>query len=182
MCYFISGGCKNGKSTYAQDLAIKISKEKNLPLYYLATMIPHDREDDARIARHISERAGLGFDTIECGIDVLDAFNMKAESGNSVDKNGVFLFDSVTALLSNEMFKDGDIIEDAPQKVLNDLLEFSDIAPNTIFVSDFIYSDSACYDALTEKYRKGLAQIDRGLAQKAKEVLEVSFGSVIKHK
>lgn len=182
MCYFISGGCKNGKSTYAQDLAIKISKENNLPLYYLATMIPHDSEDDARIARHIRERAGLGFDTIECGLDVLNAFNMKAESGKDVDRNGVFLFDSVTALLSNEMFKGSNVIEDAPQKVLRDLLEFSDIAPNTIFVSDFIYSDSASYDELTEKYRKGLADIDRGLAKKAHSVLEVSFGSVIKHK
>ena len=54
MSVFISGGCKNGKSFYAQ----RIAKAGGAPLYYIATMIPHDEEDLARIRRHRDERAG----------------------------------------------------------------------------------------------------------------------------
>ena len=46
---FISGGCKNGKSWYAQRIAQAAGK----PLYYVATMISTGEEDDQRIARHI---------------------------------------------------------------------------------------------------------------------------------
>lgn len=62
MNVFISGGCKNGKSHHAQNIAKTMADEKNLPLYYLATMIPKDEEDEARVRRHIRERAGMGLD------------------------------------------------------------------------------------------------------------------------
>ena len=56
MSTFISGGCKNGKSFYAQ----RIAKAGGQPLYYIATMIPRDAEDDARILRHRQGARGLG--------------------------------------------------------------------------------------------------------------------------
>ena len=56
MNILISGGCKNGKSYYAQKLALSMAQEKSLPLYYLATMIPVDDEDRVRIERHLKER------------------------------------------------------------------------------------------------------------------------------
>lgn len=65
MNIFISGGCKNGKSYHAQELARDMAVQGGLPLYYLATMIPHDDEDRARIRRHLSERDGWGFETVE---------------------------------------------------------------------------------------------------------------------
>lgn len=61
MNIFISGGCKNGKSYYAQKLARDMAAKAGLPLYYLATMIPKDGEDRARIKRHLSETGRLGF-------------------------------------------------------------------------------------------------------------------------
>ena len=100
MNVFISGGCKNGKSMFAQEIARDMAREQEVPLYYLATMIPGDDEDRARIRRHIGEREGWGFTTIEQGRDILDALSQEG-----VDSGGVFLLDSVTALLSNEMFR-----------------------------------------------------------------------------
>ena len=97
MNLFISGGCKNGKSFFAQEEAKKQAEEKGVPLYYLATMIPADDEDRARIKRHLAERDGWGFTTIEQGRNICGAL----EKG---EPEGVFLLDSVTALLSNEMF------------------------------------------------------------------------------
>ena len=65
MNVFISGGCKNGKSYYAQKLASDLAREQGKPLYYIATMIPRDEEDRARIRRHLAERDGWGFETLE---------------------------------------------------------------------------------------------------------------------
>ena len=100
MNVFISGGCKNGKSYYAQRLARSAAEEKDLPLYYLATMIPTDDEDQARIIRHLQEREGWGFDTIEWGLDICGCLKGRTVSGDVVSPEGVFLLDSVTALLS----------------------------------------------------------------------------------
>ena len=58
MDIFISGGCKNGKSYYAQELARAMAMEKKVPLYYLATMDAVDEEDEERILRHRREREG----------------------------------------------------------------------------------------------------------------------------
>ena len=70
MNVFISGGCKNGKSFYAQRLARRQADEAGSPLYYIATMIPHDEEDHARIRRHLTERDGWGVTTLETGSTV----------------------------------------------------------------------------------------------------------------
>lgn len=177
MNIFISGGCKNGKSYHAQELARSMAQESNLPLYYLATMIPHDEEDDARIRRHLSEREGWGFDTIEQGEHICEALRTKTVSGEPVDPNGVFLLDSVTALLSNEMFReDGTIDFDAPKRLAEELTNFAQETGNTVFVSDYIYSDSFAFDDFTEPYRQGLALLDRTLAKLCEQVVEVTYG------
>ena len=177
MNIFISGGCKNGKSYHAQELARSMAQESNLPLYYLATMIPHDEEDDARIRRHLSEREGWGFDTIEQGEHICEALRTKTVSGEPVDPNGVFLLDSATALLSNEMFReDGTIDFDAPKRLAEELTNFAQETGNTVFVSDYIYSDSFAFDDFTEPYRQGLALLDRTLAKLCDQVVEVTYG------
>ena len=59
MTIFLSGGAKNGKSTLAQELAVKLSGAGKR--YYVATMIPTDEEDlGAHPAAHCRPgRAGL---------------------------------------------------------------------------------------------------------------------------
>lgn len=169
MNIFISGGCKNGKSYYAQHLAKEQAKDGR-PLYYIATMRPADEEDQARIRRHRQERDGWGFTTIEQSgnMDEMDA-----------DFSGSFLLDSVTALLSNEMFRsDGTVDRTAHIRVANELVRLAEKSENVVFVSDYIYSDAVKYDELTELYRKGLAWIDRALAKKCDAVLEVCYGRV----
>ena len=62
------GGCKSGKSSAAQRIAKLLGE--NAPLYYWATMEPHDDEDLARIRRHIADRDGWGFTTVERARDL----------------------------------------------------------------------------------------------------------------
>ena len=95
MKIFFSGGCKNGKSTLAERSIKALAGDG--PLFYIATMIPHDEEDRERIRRHVASRAGMGFETLEQGRNVL-------EITERADVRGAYLLDSVTALLSNEMF------------------------------------------------------------------------------
>lgn len=168
MTVFLSGGCKNGKSTLAEQTAVHLSRPGRL--YYLATMIPHDDEDRARIARHVGSRAGLGFQTVECGLGL-------EKSLAQADRDGTYLLDSVTALLSNEMFRpDGSVDHDAPRRVARELTALTERLKNMVFVSDYIYSDALLYGDLTEEYRRGLAYIDRCLAAVCDTVAEISFG------
>jgi adenosylcobinamide kinase/adenosylcobinamide-phosphate guanylyltransferase len=172
MKVFISGGCKNGKSSYAQTLA----RQSGKPLYYLATMIPTDDEDLQRIEKHRQDREGWNFETIEISRNILAATD-------SCQQSGSFLLDSVTALLANEMFgKDGSVVPNAAQKVADELTALAERVEHIVFVSDDIHSDACLYDAVTEEYRKGLAFVGRQLVGVCDSVLEMSAGNIIIHK
>lgn len=187
MNVLISGGAKNGKSYYAQTLAKQMAEEQKVPLYYIATMIPHDEEDRARIRRHVSERAGWGFQTLEQGRNLpgllcrapADDAPSDSPGGAPADPKGVFLLDSVTALLSNEMFDaEGRVDPDAGERVAADCTAFARATGNTVFVSDYIYGDAETYDTMTEDYRRALAAVDRALAEACERVVEVAAGRI----
>ena len=107
MKILFSGGCKNGKSTLAERSVKALAGDG--PLYYIATMIPHDDEDRARIRHHVESRAGMGFITLEQGTNVTRCLDR-------ADENGAFLLDSVTALLSNEMWSENGYDPDAGER------------------------------------------------------------------
>jgi len=175
MRVFITGGCKNGKSTHAERIAVR-QRQPDGQLYYIATMVPADAEDEARILRHQNQRAGLGFTTLETrnGIDRLT---------ENLDMSASFLLDSVTALFGNEYFSIPDALDyQAADRVANQLCQLASKAQNIVLVSDYIYSDAFLYDDLTDSFQRGLAFIDRSLAAVCDVVLEVCFGSVIVHK
>ena len=181
MNIFISGGCKNGKSFHAQELARDMARERGAKLYYIATMIPKDDEDRIRIKRHLKAREGWGFTTVEIGTHLMGILegSIKDENGEPVDPSGVFLMDSVTALLSNEMFDtEGNFDESAGERVRDEVVAFAKGTGSTVFVSDYIYSDANIYaDDFTENYRKALAGCDVALAKACDQVIEVSFGT-----
>ena len=178
MKIFISGGCKNGKSFYAQHLAKTQGKGS---LYYIATMKPVDAEDNQRIARHRHEREGWGFTTIEQPVDIEKILEKCGPDKNRPDAS--FLLDSLTALLANEMFlADGSVNEQAADKIAGGLLQIMEEIKNIVIVSDYIYSDALVYDPLTEQYRKSLAKIDSAVAGNCDTVLEIAYTNVIVHK
>ena len=176
MTYFISGGAKCGKSVLAQDLTVALSKGGRH--YYVATLIPSGSEDDDRIKRHLADREGMGFETVECFRNILDCLN-------TADKNGVFLVDSVTSLIQNSLFpveKNYEMDVTGANRCADELVEFAKTVRHAVFVSDYIYSDAERYSESTEVYRKCLAGIDRRLAKVCDTVIEVSAGKPIVHK
>ena len=172
MRYFLSGGSKSGKSMLAQ----RIAKSLPGPHYYLATLRPTDEEDRAIVKRHLRERDGWGFSTIECESGILSALDLAPE-------NGTFLLDSVTALLANEMFQpDGSVDLSAGERLADDLCQFSALARNVVFVADFVFSDGRDYDPLTERYREALGRIGVRLGAVCENVAELSASIPIWYK
>ena len=142
------GGCKSGKSSTAQRIAKLLGE--NAPLYYWATMEPHDDEDLARIRRHIADRDGWGFTTVERARDLTAGLA-------AIDPAGTVLFDSVTACLAAQMFDGSDMDMDAP-------------------VCDGIFAGGEDYDPWTAAYVGGLAHICRTLAAEFDVVCEMTMG------
>lgn len=175
MIVLVSGGAKNGKSDYAQELALKLSSGKH---YYVATMIPADGEDQARIRRHLESRAGMGFETIEQGRNLLECLEY-------TDPEASYLLDSTTALLLNEIYPDHETWKpdpDAPERVVREVVTFCQRVANVVVVSDSIYADAQRYNGETEHYRGGLARIDRAVAKIADTVIEACAGQFIVYK
>ncbi len=174
MKIWITGGAGSGKSSLAQELASAMSAGG--PHYYVATMVPRDDEDRRRISRHIEDRAGMGFRTIECPCRFAERIKP--------DLDGTYLLDSVTAMLANAMFGEQDFVydPDAEQKVAADLRLFSNCVKHLIVVSDSIFSDAALYDEMTDGYRRGLAYIERQMAAQCDTVIECAAGGAIVHK
>ena len=184
MHIYVSGGAKNGKSYFAQRAARALAaggSASSRPLYYVATMLPTDEEDLARIARHLKEREGWGFQTIEQSHHI-------EEVPAKAAPDGVFLLDSVTALLANEMFAsrepcaDGGLDSDAPARVAAQLLRFLEETEDAVLVSDYICGGGTRYDEWTRAYMEGLAYIDRTVAAACDRVVEIAAGQRIEYK
>ena len=175
MRIFITGGCKNGKSSCAQRIAFKQKTHLN-PLYYIATMTASDDEDRKRIERHRKEREGLGFITIEQPNGIENILEQR-------DHRGSFLLDSLTALLANEMFSaSGSFDENAHERIAAGMLKILSCIQNIVIVSDYIYSGALIYDMFTEAYRKTLAALDKLAAKNCDAVLEAAYTQIIAHK
>ncbi len=173
MTVFISGGAKCGKSAIAQDIAVKLAAGERL--CYVATMIPTGAEDNDRIRRHLADRAGMGFETVECFRNIRSI----------ADKKGTFLVDNITSLMQNALFPPENGYEmdiSAAERCAGELVEFVKTVRHAIFVSDYIYSDAERYSESTERYRRCLADADRALAGICDVVIEVAAGIPIIHK
>ena len=164
MRILLSGGSRSGKSGLAQSLAKKLAGDG--PAYYWATMEPTDGEDEARIEKHLRDRDGLGFITVERGRFPLDA---------ELPSDACVLFDSVTALLANAMFAEG-FDPNAPETAAKEILSLSLRVKNFVCVSDEIFRDGAGFDETTEAFRRGLAEVCRALAGEFDCVAEVVCG------
>ena len=173
MTVFISGGAKCGKSAIAQDIAVKLAAGERL--CYVATMIPTGAEDDERIRRHLADRAGMGFETVECFRNI----------SSIADREGTFLVDNITSLMQNALFPPEMGYEmdlRAAERCAEELVLFAQNVRHAIFVSDYIYSDAERYSESTESYRRCLADADRKLAAVSDVVIEVTAGIPIIHK
>lgn len=187
MLYIIYGGSGSGKSAYGEDMAVKLSKKRNSPLYYIATMYPYDEECEKRIKKHRSMRKDKGFETIEC-YGSLDSIVM--------EEPGVVLLECMSNLVANRMYgcpgyeafiaepgkneKDGQALRDYHRALAADLSEeiqrLLKRAEDVVLISSNVFCDGLQYEKETEMYRKCLALLHHEIGKQADAVIEAVFG------
>ena len=158
MIVLVTGGSGCGKSTYAEKLVAALPRENRV---YIATMQVADEESVRRVARHQSQRAGLGFETVEC------PKNLGAAGAR---EDGVVLLEDLPNLLANEMFDGGDW-----RRITPDLCDLAKKCAHLLIVTNDVFSDGILYDESTQEYMRHLAQINGQTAQLADCVVEVVY-------
>ncbi len=203
MMTLVTGGCKCGKSHYAEKLLENFAGKK----YYIATMEPYGEEAMTAIARHRKLRAGKGFETIErytdieglvmpegagegtaesdCGCTSADCEHeeKRAPELSSVCAPAEFrlprgcgiLLECTANLCANEMFKDGRVC-DPTEKVLRGFRRLRDISAELVIVTNEVGCDGISYEEGTAEYIRVLETVNRLTAQMADRVVECVYG------
>lgn len=158
MIALITGGSGCGKSTYAEHMVEALGASKR---YYIATMQVYDEESERRVARHRAQRAGHGYQTIECPLHLSDV---------EVEEGSIVLLECLPNLVANEMFDGGDA-----GRILPAIERLALKCAHLILVTNDVFSDGITYAASTQTYIKILAELNQNVALLADYVIEVVY-------
>ncbi len=169
----VLGGSGSGKSAFAEKKIKEISEEKNLKMYYLATMKVYGAQEEKIVNDHRKMRAGKGFVTVEQSEDIVKCLK-KIENGT----RSAALLECMSNLAANEMFKDGKVVseEDVVNKISAEISEIDKELKELVIVSNNVFDDGVPYDEITLSYIRALGKINSFLAKTADEVWETVAG------
>lgn len=187
MFYVVTGGSGSGKSAFAEELICRKYEESGAArpggsLIYIATMVPYGEETKKKIRRHREMRRNKGFSTIECytGLDALTenggllSFDM-ADCADGQGKPSVLL-ECMSNLVANEIYEPGGANDDTAEAVLSGIEKLRKRCRHLVVVTNEICSESAEDSGEMKLYKKTLAKINQGMAEKADGVAEVVYG------
>ena len=158
MLILITGENGSGKSAYAESLACRAGGAR----CYIATMIPHGAEGAARVKKHLRQREGLGFLTLELPYVVGDA---------AIPPDAAVLIEDVSNLLGNRVFGGGGT---APE-VLADIMALQKRCRVLVAVT-IGGLDASAYDGETRVYIEALNTLNAALFGLADTVVEMRNG------
>ncbi len=165
----VTGGCRSGKSSFALELAEK-KAEKRL---FIASCPRIDGELDERIALHIRQRGGRGWQTIEEELELAEVI----EENNEYD---VILVDCLTLWVNNLLFKETDPGSfDAKMMGVHCrvLAESAKKNPGSvIFVTNEVGMGIVPENSLARLYRDLVGSCNQFMAKEANQVFLVSCG------
>ncbi len=186
MFLLIIGGSGSGKSEYAERRLAQLgewellqtaqgNKSRNsvagqeaVSRYYVATMRPFGREGQERVERHRRQRDEYGFRTIERYTDLSGLVLGQASRAD-------VLLECVSNLLANEMYEEQGSHEGAVQAILEGIDSLRRQSRHLVVVTNEVFSDGIAYEESTVDYMDRLGCINRELAQRADEVVEVVY-------
>lgn len=172
MFYMISGGSGSGKSEFAESVILQLSQKEEKRVY-IATMMAFDEEAKCKIARHRQMRKEKHFSTIECFTGLKKVV---------LPKGCTVLLDCMSNLAANEMFQEDGAKENTVTEVIEGIDSILKQCANLVVVTNEIFSDGCDYDESTKDYIRKLGAINRQMAKRADEVVEVVCGIPIYHK
>ena len=187
MIALVIGGSGSGKSAYAEQMAVKAAG--NGSLYYVATMQVYDEEGKKKVERHQKMRAGKGFLTIEQPRRLKEAAKKVATEKVSAGKvaagvGKTVLLECMSNLVANEMFSEENLsavmdeakIKQLSHEIISGVTALQDSCDILIIVTNQIFEDGIRYDASTMDYIRLLGDINRQIAERAEQVVEVVAG------
>ncbi|WP_404323027.1 bifunctional adenosylcobinamide kinase/adenosylcobinamide-phosphate guanylyltransferase [Cytobacillus firmus] len=180
---FISGGVRSGKSSFAERTAAMLAMRTEGKLHYIAAGKAYDPEMEARIQRHQDDRdkSGLDWTTWE------KPFALEEISGN-FNHQDIILFDCLTTLLNNELFRAEDLWrnreyqENLSSDILMDITEIRKNCRTLIVVSNEVLNEPIYKNELVITYSKLLGTLHRNIVDMADEAYLVEAGIPIQMK
>lgn len=171
----IYGTASSGKSNIAEDMAVDISKKRNFPLVYLATMEADTDAAKVRIKKHREQREGKGFYTIEEPYRLITHVLSVA--------NKTVLLECVSNYCANVYFSQyketvasDAAINEMADTIISQIIKLDDSAYELVVVTNDVFRDGILYDEWTESYMKLLARVNEGIARACNKFYEVVNG------
>ena len=173
MLVLIIGGSGSGKSSYAEDYVIKLSKSAKK--YYIATMQIYGKKGLKKVERHRKMREGKDFFTIEQPTKIQNAIEKMIKDSNS---ECIVLLECMSNLAANEMFCEEGIqsCEVVTERILCGIESLRKAVKDIVIVTNTVFEDGIIYDETTKEYLKALGYINQELAKAADKVIEVVVG------
>jgi adenosylcobinamide kinase / adenosylcobinamide-phosphate guanylyltransferase len=180
MLIFITGGVRSGKSSYAENRAVKLHEQLHTNLYYVATGLAEDIEMKERVKQHQRQRqhSSSHWHVIEKSKDLHELMEQ-------FGPNDVVLIDCLTTLLTNEWFSgwkddskrwsDETFQQALLLKLQSLLLELASAEWITILVTNEV-SYEANADDLTISYKKFLGFLHQYAVALSTEAILVETG------
>ena len=172
MIALVTGGASCGKSLFAERLCTALGGE----LVYLAAMRPYGEEGARRVRKHRAQRAGKGFETVECyeGIDTVLSNDRLAGC--------TALLECLGNVVANELFSD-DLSEasscdrqSAAVEIQRQVTELSDVCANLVIVGNDVGCDGIAYPDETRLYQEVIGDVTRFISERADLVAESVVG------
>jgi len=152
MIYYITGGERSGKSSYAQQLAKRLSTAP----YYLATSRIWDEDFKKRVERHQSDRDET-WTTIE----------EEKELSKAVPLNSVVVIDCVTLWLTNLYIDFDNNVEKSLAYAKNEIEKLSRLNSDIIIISNEIGMGVHAQTLVARKFTELQGWINQFIANKA---------------
>jgi adenosylcobinamide kinase / adenosylcobinamide-phosphate guanylyltransferase len=171
---FVCGGVRSGKSTFAEEMAVSLSKRSGSALHYIACGKAVDEEMKQRIARHQSERkkSPAGWDTWEKPSHI-------GELAVGFTKRDIVLVDCLTTLVANELFDEGIPGNDPGEKVMRDIKRIASKAGRVILVSNDVFCEPLSENKLVHRFVLTLGTVHQEIAEMADAAYSVNKGIAV---
>ena len=153
----ILGPNNSGKSLFAEKLVVETA---NLHRIYLATMVPQTQENNERIKKHILQREGKGFQTIE---EPWNIHNL------DIPENSVVLLEDASNLLANGIFIHHSNVEECYHRIIT-LAK----ASKKLIIVNIDGLTEGNYDEETNNYIRQLNELNRMLESIAANCIKLS--------
>lgn len=181
MLELVIGGSGSGKSAYAEQHICRLRRMLSrrlggeVPLYYIAAMIPRGEETENKIESHRNSRRGKGFETLEWHMDICGRLKEYP-----LPENSCVLLECLSNLTANELYETGGAKERTADKVTEGIRMLQKQCAAVVVVTNQVFCEpQACVQGQQDemsRYKGILGEINSRIAAEAEQVTEVVMG------